>query len=854
MYSDRPVGRHPSLPEHLSRYPSISPQNLPTELIRRTSSDDDGRSAKRPRASKPKVKSGCITCKARRVKCDELKPACLRCQKFGRVCDGYLPEPSQSRGLIQLQPRIPSVTLYGPNTAIHTTEEESRYFQTFSEHTAYELSGYFDSAFWTRIVLQESHNVPAIRHAVVALGALTKSLETAPGPGLKVNVIQATNARHHEHAVLSHLRAIQELNQYISSEKSPQLRYALISCLLFVCFETFQGSYASSVQQTYGGLKILRSYYMGRPGSRPWIPRRTIPESSRPRGQPIAAAKILQTREGCDNISKERSIVRHVEEYLENENAPDMASGGKIATYDTEPHILMSPVYAVYDPRAKHVDIPGMRTSDFRKDEHSAQDHYSNNQSSRSRSAESPSSTQHLAKQSHRPQLTLQQASSSTVSSVVSTPTPHTPLSTGAPSPSPSSASSTQVISANRKRPLASRSPTPNPLHNDLTIEEILIQSFVRLDGQGLFFGMTPGIPPLIWDIHKVWHLPIPASFPDFPAAQQCWDFLMDRALQFYRRTLFNRAYAPAASDSPERITSQYTEYIQQLSAFDKAFKPILDQAIDAEGTVNNASALVLSLYQRCTRIILATIQSDSEMLYDAFLPEFQYITRICSRLVACQDPLQLPKNRRFSFDTGIIPPLHVVATKCRDPIVRREAIEILFSSPRQEGMWDGVLTARIGRWIAQCEEEGLPPPPIPSEKENGQQKQGSRSQEMQSSYPSPPHMAGEGWENVRRISEVVMSEYIGRGITEYGPAAEGGKLLNSAGIRGQIAPRKQSTAEDKPPERPMSKDWIVPEENRLQLMVVDFHMPDRYIRVKCQRVLLSKGGTKVERETVIAW
>jgi hypothetical protein len=77
-------------------------------------------------------------------------------------------------------------------------------------------------------------------------------LETAPGHQLKVNIIQTVDKTHHENAVLHSLKAIQTLNQYISTSSSPQLRVALISCLLFVTFETLQGSIASSVQQTYG--------------------------------------------------------------------------------------------------------------------------------------------------------------------------------------------------------------------------------------------------------------------------------------------------------------------------------------------------------------------------------------------------------------------------------------------------------------------------------------------------------------------------------------------------------------------------------------------------------------------------
>ncbi|KAJ2973573.1 hypothetical protein NQ176_g6530 [Zarea fungicola] len=36
-----------------------------------------------------KTRTGCITCRIRRVKCDEGKPMCKRCITSGRMCDGY---------------------------------------------------------------------------------------------------------------------------------------------------------------------------------------------------------------------------------------------------------------------------------------------------------------------------------------------------------------------------------------------------------------------------------------------------------------------------------------------------------------------------------------------------------------------------------------------------------------------------------------------------------------------------------------------------------------------------------------------------------------------------------------------
>ncbi len=269
--------------------------------------------------------------------------------RFGRKCDGYVAEASASRGLIQLQPRIP---IGNPSLSIHATEAESRYFRIFAERTAYELSGFFEPTFWTHLVLQESHNVVAIRHAVIALGALNMSLDAAPKPHLKVNVIQSIDRKHHEQAVCQHIKAIQALNQYISYSKSPQLRSALIACLLFVCFETFQGSYASSVQQTYGGLKILRNYYQGKPGSRPWIPGPAAPGKGRRK-----TSQALLEREGCDHVFNEVAIVMHVEEYLDNEsNSPEESRTKGVCSQFSPEAGFAEP--AVYDPSAEHVEIP----------------------------------------------------------------------------------------------------------------------------------------------------------------------------------------------------------------------------------------------------------------------------------------------------------------------------------------------------------------------------------------------------------------------------------------------------------------------------------------------------------------
>lgn len=43
----------------------------------------------RARLSRKRTKTGCLTCRRRRIKCDEEKPICRKCHKSHRYCEGY---------------------------------------------------------------------------------------------------------------------------------------------------------------------------------------------------------------------------------------------------------------------------------------------------------------------------------------------------------------------------------------------------------------------------------------------------------------------------------------------------------------------------------------------------------------------------------------------------------------------------------------------------------------------------------------------------------------------------------------------------------------------------------------------
>lgn len=71
-----------SFPEHHS-YTTTRPIKSPTKRL-----DDASRETKK-RAFTHRTKTGCMTCRKRKKKCDEHKPTCLNCAKGSFKCEGY---------------------------------------------------------------------------------------------------------------------------------------------------------------------------------------------------------------------------------------------------------------------------------------------------------------------------------------------------------------------------------------------------------------------------------------------------------------------------------------------------------------------------------------------------------------------------------------------------------------------------------------------------------------------------------------------------------------------------------------------------------------------------------------------
>ncbi|KAL2822305.1 hypothetical protein BDW59DRAFT_180875 [Aspergillus cavernicola] len=198
------------------------------------------------RTGTKKSRTGCRTCRTRRIKCDETPSSCTNCSSTGRAC-GYD---------LQRLPRSTKVTTPqeitdGLRWAI--TSDERRCYSHFQIHTIPTLSGFFDSPLWQALILQMSVSEPAVYHAVVALSAVHQDSEMhgmpLPGQDLQNEWNRfALDQCGRSFALLSHRQSSQD----------PRLREViLLCCLLFVLTQLLRGQYDDAFQHLQSGLRIL---------------------------------------------------------------------------------------------------------------------------------------------------------------------------------------------------------------------------------------------------------------------------------------------------------------------------------------------------------------------------------------------------------------------------------------------------------------------------------------------------------------------------------------------------------------------------------------------------------------------
>ncbi|KAI4721931.1 hypothetical protein E4T48_01816 [Aureobasidium sp. EXF-10727] len=199
----------------------------------------DKRNVENKRAYKPRTRTGCITCRIRRIKCDEARPSCQKCSSTGRKCDGYVASPASSPH----HNRDLSLNVYKPG-------EESSAIEFFLRVSIPQFAGNSPSEFWNRHVLQLARLDDGTREALIALAHFHRDFTT---PQYRF--------QHNQSALYHYNAAIRNHIESLSGHRQDTLRSssAMSTAIVFICIEIMQGHLASAVSLLQRSIAMLPS-------------------------------------------------------------------------------------------------------------------------------------------------------------------------------------------------------------------------------------------------------------------------------------------------------------------------------------------------------------------------------------------------------------------------------------------------------------------------------------------------------------------------------------------------------------------------------------------------------------------
>ncbi|PWY65709.1 hypothetical protein BO70DRAFT_346232 [Aspergillus heteromorphus CBS 117.55] len=203
----------------------------------------------------------------------------------------------------------------------------------------------------------------------------------------------------------------------------------------------------------------------------------------------------------------------------------------------------------------------------------------------------------------------------------------------------------------------------------------------------------------------------VPQSFSSLTEARDVYEYF-NYVMRGEYNKMISTATASQASDLydfGQRCMSLFGEWSGALDRFERDRGPSL--------TTKERIGLKILQIHRCEQAMLleqhASGMTDSNR-WDRYNSIFQEITSLAASVVelsgesgsAPSTPLgQVKFKPNFSLDMGIIAPLYNTATLCRDPLIRRRAVDILRSASRQEGAINSYMWAIAAEKVIALEE-----------------------------------------------------------------------------------------------------------------------------------------------------
>lgn len=231
-------------------------------------------------------------------------------------------------------------------------------------------------------------------------------------------------------------------------------------------------------------------------------------------------------------------------------------------------------------------------------------------------------------------------------------------------------------------------------------IREHMLPFFNRIELLSTLFGNDAS-----WDYPVELLDAVPDTFRNMRDARDSIVHLANISVRFIRYMKYRkyeRFVLPDDVARKEAILRQYEVWEEVLDNM------LLSDSISARDL---DAAKTLRIHQVVGSMWVRRSTEPTEMANDVGMKDFETAVSLAEAIQSIAgtcDQRKALDSSTFLFDMEIVSPLYYVGTKCRHPVIRRRAINILKGTQRREGLWDSNMAAAITERIIELEEANL--------------------------------------------------------------------------------------------------------------------------------------------------
>jgi hypothetical protein len=203
--------------------------------------------------------TGCVPCLILGVPCDPSNPGC----RLAMSSDWSVNERDSSNGSAE-HSSSPGLSMVRLDSKWQHNWRERHSLNFFVNYSAPQMAGFFENDFWSRCI-QYSYYEPVVLHAITAIGSLHESILQGAFQDEKRMAQAVEFALTQCNRSIAYLtgpsKAAPEQGKSRSLKALPVSKLALITCVLFTCFESMQGHSDSAIKHALQGKALMESHH-----------------------------------------------------------------------------------------------------------------------------------------------------------------------------------------------------------------------------------------------------------------------------------------------------------------------------------------------------------------------------------------------------------------------------------------------------------------------------------------------------------------------------------------------------------------------------------------------------------------